>query len=88
MEGLEGIEAQLPSVPTAGVAAALLVGKRGALDRVTLENIRAAGLAHILAISGLHMGMVAGFIFFILRAGLAALPGVALRAISGMAPTR
>ena len=73
------IEAQMPSVPTAGVAAALLVGKRGALDPVTLENIRAAGLAHILAISGLHMGMVAGFIFFILRAGLAALPGVALR---------
>lgn len=61
------------------VAAALMTGDRGAISRSTMDAIRASGLAHLLAISGLHMGLVAGLVFFGLRAGLALVPGLALR---------
>ncbi|MEW5421041.1 ComEC/Rec2 family competence protein [Amorphus sp. 3PC139-8] len=60
------------------LAATLLVGDRGGIPEDTQDAIRAAGLGHILAISGLHMALVAGTIFTLIRFGLAALPSVAL----------
>lgn len=60
------------------VAAALTVGERGAIPEPTLAALRDSGLAHLLAISGLHLGLAAGAVFFALRAGLAAWPAVAL----------
>ncbi|MEC9176171.1 MAG: ComEC/Rec2 family competence protein [Pseudomonadota bacterium] len=65
--------------PVGGVAAALLVGQRGAIPPPVLDQIRAAGLAHLLAISGLHMGLVTGFVFFLLRAVMTLLPPLARR---------
>jgi competence protein ComEC len=44
-----------------------------------LEDMRESGLAHLLAISGLHLGLVAGLVFFAARAGLALIPALALR---------
>lgn len=41
--------------------------------------MRASGLAHLLAISGLHIGLVTGVLFFGLRAVLALFPILALR---------
>ena len=41
--------------------------------------MRDSGLAHLLAISGLHVGLVAGFIFFTARGLLALIEPVALR---------
>jgi len=41
--------------------------------------MRASGLAHLLAISGLHIGLIAGIIFVIVRMGLAAIEPLALR---------
>lgn len=64
---------------TAGVAQALLTGERGAISEATAQAFRDSGLAHLLAISGLHVGLVAALLFFTLRAGLAAIPAVALR---------
>jgi competence protein ComEC len=61
------------------VAAALLTGERGAISKQTLAAIRDAGLAHLLAISGLHMGLFAGVVFFAMRAALALWEPVALR---------
>jgi competence protein ComEC len=61
------------------VAAALLVGERGYLSQKTQMDLRASGLAHILAISGLHMGLIAGATFFLVRALLALSPSLALR---------
>ncbi|MEQ8357815.1 MAG: ComEC/Rec2 family competence protein [Kiloniellaceae bacterium] len=61
------------------VAVALITGQRGAIAEATRDDMRAAGLAHLLAISGLHMGLVAGLLFFALRAVLALIPGLALR---------
>ena len=66
--------------PSAGpFAAALLTGDRSAIEQSTLQAMRDSGLAHLLAISGLHVGLVAGFIFFVVRGLLALLEPVALR---------
>ncbi|MGY8996378.1 MAG: ComEC/Rec2 family competence protein, partial [Alphaproteobacteria bacterium] len=65
--------------PTDGVAAALLTGHRSAVPADQLETIRMAGLAHLLAISGLHLGLVTAIFFFVIRAFLATLEPVALR---------
>lgn len=62
-----------------GLAIALLTGLRGDLPAEDHQAMRVAGLAHLLAISGLHVGLVAGFVFFIVRAGLALAPPIALR---------
>ncbi|MEM6413985.1 MAG: ComEC/Rec2 family competence protein [Pseudomonadota bacterium] len=70
----------LTSAPGQGgaVVAALVTGKRGAINSQSEEALRHSGLAHLLAISGLHMGLVAGLIFFSLRALLALSPQLAL----------
>ncbi|WP_227419368.1 ComEC/Rec2 family competence protein [Roseitranquillus sediminis] len=60
-------------------AAAIMTGDRSGMDRETLASLRASNLAHLLAISGLHMGLLSGFVFAALRYGLAAVPGVGLR---------
>jgi competence protein ComEC len=49
------------------VAAALLTGDRSALPDSAADSLRAAGLGHMLAISGLHMALVAGGVFVAVR---------------------
>jgi competence protein ComEC len=49
------------------VVSALLTGDRSGILEETMVEVRRSGLAHLLAISGLHMGLVAGFVFFVLR---------------------
>lgn len=61
------------------LADALLIGQRGAIPDQLAAAMRDSGLAHILAISGLHIGLVAGFVFFVVRAGLALVSPLALR---------
>jgi competence protein ComEC len=58
------------------LAAALLVGKRGALSRDVVEDMRASGLAHMLAISGLHMGLFVAAAFFALESVLLLTPPI------------
>lgn len=60
-------------------AAAILAGDRSAIDPARLEDLRRSNLAHLLAISGLHMGLLTGFVFALVRFGLAAIPPIALR---------
>jgi competence protein ComEC len=62
----------------AGFAIALITGERAGLDRETREALQISGLAHILAISGLHMSLVAGGVFWVVRALLALWPWVVL----------
>ncbi|MBK1623659.1 ComEC/Rec2 family competence protein [Afifella marina] len=57
--------------PPAAIAAALLVGDRGQIADADVDALRIAGLAHILAISGLHMMLIAGTAFWLVRAVLA-----------------
>lgn len=63
---------------TGAVAAALMTGGDKAVSKGLLEAYRDSGLAHILSISGLHMSMVAGLIFFVVRGLLALIPRLAL----------
>src|SRR5260221_1000679 len=43
------------------------------------DAFRQSGLSHLLAIAGLHLGLVGGFVFFSVRGGLALIPWLALR---------
>ncbi len=61
-------------------AAAIITGDRSDIDPNILISLRASNLAHLLAISGLHMGMLSGFVFSILRYGFAIFPYLSLRA--------
>ena len=72
------VRAALPG-PSGAVAAALMTGDRGAIPRDVVQAMRDAGLAHLLAISGLHMGLLAGCVFFAVRGALALWERVALR---------
>ncbi len=45
---------------------AVLLGERGEVDREVLENFQNAGVIHVLAISGLHVGYVAVIISVVL----------------------
>lgn len=60
-------------------AAAILTGDRAGIDLDVLAALRASNLAHLLAISGLHMGLLTGFVFAAARLGVAAVPPLALR---------
>jgi competence protein ComEC len=72
-----GLE-NLPSGPSRGLLRALILGQRGELGGVR-DAFGAVGAAHLLAISGLHMGLVWGFSFLLLRLALASWPALALR---------
>jgi len=61
---------RLPDSPGGGVVLALVTGDRSRIDEPTARAVRAAGLAHTLALSGLHVGFVAA-----LGLGLAWLAG-------------
>lgn len=62
-----------------GFAAALTSGDRSFMSEADQEALRGAGLAHLLAISGLHMGIVGGLVFLLVWRGLAFIEHVALR---------
>ena len=55
------------SPQSSGFAAALVVGDRSKLNKEDVEALRETNLAHLLAISGLHIGLVAGFFFAMTR---------------------
>ena len=58
----------LGRIRAAEMAAALALGRRDFLARERREGWRASGLAHLLAVSGLNVGMVAGGIWLALSA--------------------
>ena len=72
------INAVLPG-STGGVASALVTGKRGAIAEDIKQSFRDSGLSHLLAIAGLHLGLVGAVVFFAVRGGLALIPPIALR---------
>ena len=56
---------------TAQIAAALLNGAQSGISARVKDEMRAAGLFHILSISGLHLAIVAAFVYGGVRRGLA-----------------
>ena len=65
--------------PSAAIGRAMVVGDQSAIDDATREVMAASGLAHIYSISGLHLSIVAGGMFFLLRLALASIPATATR---------
>ncbi|MEM8935676.1 MAG: ComEC/Rec2 family competence protein [Pseudomonadota bacterium] len=61
------------------IVAAFVTGKRDAISQQAEDDLRDTGLAHLLAISGLHMALATGFVFFSVRLALASAPALALR---------
>lgn len=60
-----------PEDPTAGLLQALLLGYRGQIDNETYEAFRKTGLLHFISLSGLHLGILVGSIWFLCKmAGL------------------
>ncbi len=53
-------------------------GSSGAIAKADLAAMRDSGLAHLLAISGLHLGLFAAIVFFTTRGLLALVPAIAL----------
>ncbi|MGB1360730.1 MAG: ComEC/Rec2 family competence protein [Alphaproteobacteria bacterium] len=52
---------------TASLASALITGNRAGIAKDDLSALRKSGLAHLLAISGLHIGLVMGAVYFFLK---------------------
>ncbi|MFL6972368.1 MAG: ComEC/Rec2 family competence protein [Xanthobacteraceae bacterium] len=61
------------------IASALITGKRDAISPAVNDAMYISSLAHVLSISGYHMAVVAGVVFFVVRGLLALAPALALR---------
>jgi competence protein ComEC len=61
------------------IASALITGKEDAISGEVFDSMFISGVGHVLSISGYHMALVAGVVIFFVRAGLALVPGLALR---------
>lgn len=73
-----GIKKSLPG-ENGAIAAAITVGDRGGVSPESIDALRRSNLAHLLAISGLHMGMLTALVFAALRLALVMTPGVGKR---------
>jgi len=67
------IRAILPG-DNGAIASALITGKRDTISTPVNEAMYVSGLAHVLSISGYHMAVVAGIMFFAVRALFALMP--------------
>lgn len=71
--GLDGLRHRLSSAigkhlaghATGAIVAALAVGDRTAMTQAQWQTLRATGTSHLMAISGLHVGLVAGLAYFL-----------------------
>ncbi|HQH79570.1 MAG TPA: ComEC/Rec2 family competence protein, partial [Synergistaceae bacterium] len=57
----------VPDTLALGLSSALLMGNRGMVPAGAADSFRRSGTAHLLALSGMHTGMVAGFILLLSR---------------------
>ncbi len=78
MQGMrDAIDARIRSVlsgDSRAIATALLTGRRDAISAPVNDAMFISGLGHVLSISGYHMAVVAGVVFFAVRALLALFP--------------
>jgi competence protein ComEC len=83
MDGMrEGIDRRIRAVlpgDKGAIASALITGKRDAISAPVNEAMYTSSLAHVLSISGYHMAVVAGIMFFVVRALFALMPAFANR---------
>ncbi len=63
----------------AGFLAAIATGDRSYLSKEDTQSLQTAGLAHIISVSGLHVGLLGGILFFVFRKILSLFPFIALK---------
>ncbi len=63
----DGIDNLMPDSPYRGLVKALTVGMRGDISDEQWQLLLRSGTNHLMAISGLHVGIVAGLAFFLMR---------------------
>ncbi len=83
VQGLrDAIDARIRAVvpgDKGSIASALITGKRDSISSPVNDAMYVSSLAHVLSISGYHMAVVAGVVFFVLRALFALVPTFANR---------
>jgi competence protein ComEC len=75
-DAIDGRIRSVLSGDVGAIASALITGKRDAISPFLYDAMFVSGIGHVLSISGYHMAVVAGVVFFILRAFLALIPGL------------
>lgn len=75
----EKIFAAIEDRGRAAMITAFMIGEDRGISEKDWEIARESGIAHLIAISGSHFVLIAGFPFFFVRAFLAAIPYTALR---------
>ncbi len=75
MEIANRFQTLLPDSPHQGILVALTTGNRDRLTQQQWNLLRDTGTSHLVAISGLHIGIIAGLAFFVFR-WLWSLPGI------------
>lgn len=73
------ISATLGASPYAGLVAGLSVGARGNVSEAQWRTLRATGTTHLLAISGLHLGLIAAFVYLLVGAAVRRIPALVAR---------
>ena len=72
------IEREVPG-DSGAFASGVMTGDRSNISAAVTSDLRLSSLAHLLAISGMNMAFLTGFVFAITRYGIALIPPVALR---------
>ncbi|MCK5360539.1 MAG: DNA internalization-related competence protein ComEC/Rec2 [Gammaproteobacteria bacterium] len=73
------IDISLAGSPMRGIITALATGDRRAISTQQWSVLQKTGTSHLMAISGLHVGMVAAIAFFVFRFFWSTLPVLSLR---------
>jgi competence protein ComEC len=61
------LDEAFPVSPERALAKALLVGERAELDKTLVQAYSDTGVIHVIAISGLHLGLIYGMLIMVLR---------------------
>ncbi len=75
----EEIRRGVPEEERAALLSALVIGDRSGISREAWQAFTRSGTNHLIAISGLHIGMVAGLVYFLVSGVWRRLPGLSLR---------
>jgi len=76
---VDQVAARLPEHPMRGVVLGLTVGDDSAIDDTQWRILRRTGTTHLISISGLHITLAAGFVFFLMRWNWSLWPALCLR---------
>lgn len=76
---VDEVSALMPDHLMRGVVLGLTVGDDSAIDDAQWRVLRRTGTTHLISISGLHITLAAGFVFFLMRWGWSVWPWLCLR---------